>query len=109
MHTYGMDNPDFVYAASADYDIDCNWKVRGTELRPYVFAASSGDEAASVSQFTSNLDQHNAKDSLMIVAAAVFCTMAWPHWIPWHSRPYIKPAGSNRGCNLPWHNTHGCI
>ncbi|KAK9835707.1 hypothetical protein WJX74_006388 [Apatococcus lobatus] len=27
MHTYGMDNPDFMYAASADYDIDCNWKV----------------------------------------------------------------------------------
>ena len=28
MHSYGMDHPDFVYAASADYDINCNWKVR---------------------------------------------------------------------------------
>ncbi len=38
MHVYGMDSPDFVYAASADYDIDCNWKVRTISQIPKAVA-----------------------------------------------------------------------
>lgn len=56
MHTYGMDNPDFVYAASADYDIDCNWKVRSAELHPDALKASREQMAASICQMERYLE-----------------------------------------------------